>query len=680
MLETWFWHYPFTAWLGFLDLHRPILDSIFLFQNTCRQLICPDMMLLSHGQCRPVFSELQEMATFDATLRLIPFRGYIDVRDFSTIKQTIVQDAGRKVSLNFKLETVFLCNVQMFIKLNGSTYRNQQKCDSYYKIEINHIAVRFIICTGEIENMADFLQNVTKQLYSVNNSSITDEFILEFADVSFDFFDTSLQQPSEYDYADIPSFSTPPFYESSSYPIPTTPITQASSFSTSPTVPNFQEFSSNPQSPYPVIHESLSNYVSTHTTVQETSPYYAYLSEFLDLFYFLADSEGSLDILLVRPMIPYPSPKSIRLCPFLFCPTIALSENEFSIRDDRKQIFLKNKNIYINASEAVFSSNDSAIILCSTDYISWDGNVSGKPETHVTPVYTTEVLVSIICTSISLLSLFTVFVTYCSFKILRTLPGLNNMALVLTLFFAQLLYLVGGVIQIPFKWLCEVIGFLLHFSLAASFFWMAVCTFHMMRVFVFVSNPAQPDNNHIKFIKYATFVTLSSIILVAINITVSMLDDSSIGYGGQPCYITRKNMILYTVAVPLGIVIVCNLFMFLYVIIKVSRLPDVKKNTKHERRNIVIFAKLSTLTGLTWIFAYLYQWINTEVLMYLFIIANASQGVFIIFSFIMNRRVYNMINMSYRSSSLYQITHKTRSRSDEGTRKQGQEGVQSNRL
>ena len=323
------------------------------------------------------------------------------------------------------------------------------------------------------------------------------------------------------------------------------------------------------------------------------------------------------------------------LCPFMIF-------NNYDYHVEKKRVFLKRVGIYLNKSDVVFSQNGSTITICSDSYFSSETEFNQKLSED--NPYAAEFIVSVICISISLLCLLIVFVTYCCFKALRTLPGLNNMALVLSLLFAQLFYLLGGAVEIKPAWICEAVGLLLHFCLLDSFFWMGLCTFHMMMVFVFISKRSGSENTRRTFIRYIILTNLAAATLVCINIIVSVTSGRpGFGYGGQPCYVTDKHMIFYTVAIPLGVVIVSNFIMFLYVIIKVSRLPDVQKNTKHERRNIVIFAKLSTLTGLTWIFAYIYQWTEVKAFAYLFIVANASQGLFIMFSFIINKRVWVMI-------------------------------------
>ena len=357
--------------------------------------------------------------------------------------------------------------------------------------------------------------------------------------------------------------------------------------------------------------------------------------------------EDPIDGQTILPVIPkiyvcQKSPLQYHLLPFSLCPLIRFNEYEYRVEID--MIFLKGPRIHLKKSDVVFSQNGSTITLCSDSYFSSENENDFKRKLSDTNPYAVETIVSVICTSVSLLCLLIVFVTYCCFTALQTLPGMNNMALVLALFFAQLFYLLGGAVEINTVWICEAVGLLLHFCLLTSFFWMGICTFHMMMVFVFISKRSGSENTRTTFIRYAVIANLAATLLVCINIIISVTSGGSgFGYGGQPCYVTDKLMIFYTVAIPLGIVIAANFIMFLYVIIKVCRLPDVKKNTKHERRNIVIFAKLSTLTGLTWALAYIYQWTEVKAFAYLFVAATASQGVFILFSFIINRRVWGMI-------------------------------------
>ena len=545
-------------------------------------------------QCRPAFDEIKA-TTFDITVRLLPLKKPTDIRIIPALRHHLTEDVEQRI-IKFQSAFTDICDIQMFLKLNETLEnrrnRFQQTTGVSYLEIISYIAIRIILDVSNLHNTSEILEEIHNELYSLT-FDVTNGFNVEYADINFDLYEHELQLTS----ASVHSADG----------IPTPPVPEGSQWA-----------------PY-------------------DPGQYMMLGAF-------TDPSDDMGILPVSSFMRKPCPKPFRVFPFLFCPTVTLSEVEYLVQKDRDTIFLKDKKSYINVSNVLFSNNDS-VVLCSDEYFS--DSVETTINSLQTNTYTTQVTVSIVCTSISMFCLLVVFATYCSFKSLRTLPGMNNMALVISLFLAQLFYLMGGVIEIPFQWLCETIGVLLHYTLACSFLWMGVCTFHMMKVFAFITKRSIAENIRSTFIRYALFVAISSAVLVSINVIVSMMSkEPSSGYGGQPCYITSRYMILYTVAIPLGIVILCNLVMFVYVIIKVSTLPDVKKNTKHERRNVIIFAKLSTLTGLTWVFAYIYQWTGIEAFAYLFIIANASQGLFIMISFVANKRVYDLLSASYKNRSL----------------------------
>ena len=571
--------------------------------------------MLTGDRCRPILEEMSE-GSFAVTFRLVPSKGLIDVRIIQTIELLLYEDISRvlnTVAMDLHLQPIplHLQPIQIFLKLSN-TLKDRRgtlkwRTTSSYKEAIKYVAIRVIVLFQfyELQNSKLLIEELSDKLYSVD-FAITGGLTTEYADINFE----------QYEYK---------------------------------------------------LHEEMTEHPSSSDLVTNFS-WYPYDPSRFGLITPLTDSQDGLGVLPVSvPLIEHG--KHLRLLQFGFCPLVMLSKNEFSVPIERQSVYLTYKNEHINMSKVLFSSNDSSIMLCSKDYIYGDGNQSHQSDGKQDTSFNTEVVLSIVCTSVSLLSLLVVFITYCMFKTLRTLPGLNLMALVTSLFFEQLFYLLGGVIEIPWKWLCEALGLLLHFCLVSSFFWMGVCTFHMMKVFALMSSRVTHENVQPRFIKYCVFVVASSAILVLVNILVSMLEQSSLGYGGQPCYITRKSMILFTVAIPLVVIIISNLIMFAYVVIKVCKLPEVQKNTKHQRQNLVIFIKLSTLTGITWVFAFIYQWTSIKAFAYLYIIANASQGLFILFSFVINKRVYSMVNASYQSSYLYKVSHK--SRTDTGERSSG---------
>jgi len=94
---------------------------------------------------------------------------------------------------------------------------------------------------------------------------------------------------------------------------------------------------------------------------------------------------------------------------------------------------------------------------------------------------------------------------------------------------------------------------------------------------------------------------------------------------------------------PIGIIFITNCVFFFCVIVNLSKSRNIQKNVKTERNELTILVKQSTITGLTWIFGLVYSLSGEKAFSYLFIIFNASQGVFLFLAFIANRRVVDML-------------------------------------
>ena len=145
--------------------------------------------------------------------------------------------------------------------------------------------------------------------------------------------------------------------------------------------------------------------------------------------------------------------------------------------------------------------------------------------------------------------------------------------------------------------------------------------------------------------KNVIFVTCASVLFIVVNISVSLIssDGISVGYGGRLCYISSSLMQLITFVIPAAVALTINIILFSYVVHRIKNVGASSVRLNKERNYLMVYVRLSTLTGLTWIFGFLELIFNTEVLEYLFIIFNAGQGVFIMVAFVLNQRVLALI-------------------------------------
>ena len=97
--------------------------------------------------------------------------------------------------------------------------------------------------------------------------------------------------------------------------------------------------------------------------------------------------------------------------------------------------------------------------------------------------------------------------------------------------------------------------------------------------------------------------------------------------------------ILITFVSPVGILIVSNMIFLVVTIWRISRTPRPHGTKSLDRNNALIYIKMSTLTGICWIFGFLRLWTEIEIFELLFVLINASQGLFLMLSFVCNKRI-----------------------------------------
>ena len=325
-------------------------------------------------------------------------------------------------------------------------------------------------------------------------------------------------------------------------------------------------------------------------------------------------------------------PPGLQMNKLVLCNRIVLDTSEFNISIEF--IFLPSKKqIRVTGANIV---TDKGLHLCVEDYLDLTENNSDVESEENGIVQEITVILSFVCSIISILCLVVTILTYVLLKPLRTIPGKINLCLCSSLLIAQILQqFTMDLTQYPT--VCTVFGALIHFSWAVTLFWMNTASFNLFRCF----SPANmaPDYKP-SLLLYTIFVIGMSLFLVCANIGYSLWAiDIGVGYGGRICYITSFYGILITFVSPVGIIILTNMIFLLVTVWRISRTPKPHGTKSVDRNNALIYIKMSTLTGMCWIFGFLRLWTEIEIFELLFVLTNASQGLFLMLSFVCNKRI-----------------------------------------
>ena len=320
----------------------------------------------------------------------------------------------------------------------------------------------------------------------------------------------------------------------------------------------------------------------------------------------------------------------------LTCETVTLYEDDY-IEMGNYVLLLGKTNI---SQQNVFKLDSDAIILCAsllpnTTTVqstiapgnSWEDYIRG--------------LLTLIGNVFSMICLIATMVTYCMFRSLRTLPGKCIMNLTVSLFLAQFTFQLSGTL-VSYQDACIVLGVLQHYAWLAAFFWMNVLSFNTCITFVSL----QPSYNitHTDRLRFfALYAWGLPAAIIAICLSIDLATKLPFSYGGTTsCFIVRNDSILFYFAIPLAVIIAANIACFVRTICALRSAIAIgnqaRTSQQQHRSTLVIYARLMSLMGFTWLFGFLANVDALHFCWYLFIVCNTLQGVFICFSFALSQQ------------------------------------------
>ena len=320
----------------------------------------------------------------------------------------------------------------------------------------------------------------------------------------------------------------------------------------------------------------------------------------------------------------------------IVCKRVNIPTSEYNISDN--DLILRTSET-LSLPDAYIITTDY-ISLCFDDYTAKADHMIRQYPDNETIIDRITVILSFVCSLVSIACLCFTIVTYILFVEMRTIPGRINVSLCATLLVAQL-FQQFTIDLTQDKIICYAFGVLIHYAWAATILWMNIASFNLFRCFS-LKNMSRPSGEfHPSLWLYSVYVYGVSLFLVGANILYrfQVTKGNDFGYGTKLCYISSAVGLLATFVAPAAIVVLANGCFLLITIWRVSKVPKMKRAQMSDRNNILIYLKMSTLTGVCWLFGFLRILSSSDVFEVLFILANASQGLLVMVSFVCNKRV-----------------------------------------
>ena len=339
--------------------------------------------------------------------------------------------------------------------------------------------------------------------------------------------------------------------------------------------------------------------------------------------------------------------------PRVDCPLLRLNASEYLMLDNRSVLIMALDEVYM-PHQYIF--DDGALLICSP-YL----NQTYKVSHNVTRTVFTfkfgrfQRLVTIIGLLISITALAIHFIVYMMLPPLRNIPGKCLLSLVASLFTAQLLFLAGSAgTELPE--VCMSLAVAKHYAFLAAFFWMNVMAADICRTFSSSRVMLPADDRSSRFVFYSLYAWLTPAAIVGGSLAIDLLDVNATAdfrphYGDGLCWITRRWALLIMFALPVALLLAVNTVLFCVTVKNLCLISrEAKRARSNERGQFVLYVKLSTIMGLTWVIGFVASLTDLPVLWYVFVVFNTLQGAFVCFAFVCTKKVFRLLHERRRTS------------------------------
>ncbi|XP_041477520.1 uncharacterized protein LOC121425508 [Lytechinus variegatus] len=350
----------------------------------------------------------------------------------------------------------------------------------------------------------------------------------------------------------------------------------------------------------------------------------------------------------------------------LHCQFVTLNQSLFSeIRNGTKEIEYKPTGRIFSPGEYLRIDN-GYIRVCN-----FFGNVRVENKTSVTTYISFSLNQSIVSTvgcSLSLVALFLTFLTYVRFRALRRcVCNKLIMCLCVALFTGQSLLLLGGLTKFNVT-LCTAVSSLTHYTWLVAFALTFSLAYDLNRTFGSKTISRRSENGSKILFMYLSNSFGTPLLVVIPCLIIQIQKRETVIYGRDGiCWLSGYVPLMLSFGVPVAITLCLNMVLFAHTVFSIFKakrlsrkllLHHLRKPTYTENmKELLIYFKISTLMGFTWVIGFVAAYVRTPVVWYIFVVLNSLQGTFIFAAFMCNLRVWQLwINgMPTKSSSIMSI-------------------------
>lgn len=264
----------------------------------------------------------------------------------------------------------------------------------------------------------------------------------------------------------------------------------------------------------------------------------------------------------------------------------------------------------------------------------------------------TESVIYITGNIISFVFLGTLLATYTCFKDLQTSYGRCIVALSVTIIIKDATQFFSTLSGKGATW-CKIIAIACHWMFISMFCWMASIAYDLRVTFSRIRIQS-PRAQHRKYRAYRLFSLVTPTIIVLICLAIDQISVTVIYGANGICFVSEYWANMMSFVVPTCAIVIFNTGCFVCTICficKASKKSQSLSQNDERRPGIslaVMTVKLSLLLGLNWLLAFIGLITKSTLLLYIFLVLDAFQGMFVYFAFCCNSRVFAFYSRAFR--------------------------------
>lgn len=331
-----------------------------------------------------------------------------------------------------------------------------------------------------------------------------------------------------------------------------------------------------------------------------------------------------------------------------------------SVLDDRTCTVIRlnqSEFVYVEANQSVIYTGSIPFIGPVLVYGQYESSPQGDlavclhVSTELPLVLLIESYLGITLTSVSIIAMSCTVTTYLLFAELRNLPGLAVLNLCVSNILFDLTFLASSAISMPRDdHLCLVAAILAHYEGLAAYFWTNVMAADLyLTLGRWSAAPRSPSKILPRYMLYAYGLPL---VIVSMAVGVEFCHctgDLSVDYGVLICWINNPTANMIFFGVPLALALLANVVLFVMTIVVVQRSTSCPSCTRFEKAwcQLKLYGRMATVMGFAWVFALISACFDAAsapgiAFTYIYIVLNASGGIFVFFAFTCNKRVLHL--------------------------------------